>query len=70
VACDGDSVFAELLDQAKYFGAGGVEFLGNFCAADYDCGVVGEEADDAVEACVGGFESGGAFADWSCGGDG
>ena len=50
---DANTQFAEVLNGAPHFGAGGSQFLGDASAADDKRRVVAEQANDVAEAGVG-----------------
>jgi len=54
VSFDADAESAQLFDPAPDLLAGDANLLGDFCAADDDGGIFGEEGEQGVDAAVGG----------------
>ena len=54
VSFDADAESAEFFDPAPDLLAGDANLLGDFCAADDDGGIFGEEGEQGVDAAVGG----------------
>ena len=59
VSFDADAESAQLFDPAPDLLAGDANFLGDFCAADDDGGIFGEEGEQGVDTAVGGAGKGG-----------
>src|SRR5258708_18827177 len=72
MARDGHPICAQLPDESPNFRARGTQLGGDFRSAYYDGGVVRQQLDDALQACVGGFQSGRVFGSsgWGQGSDG
>jgi len=59
VSFDADAESAQLFDPAPDLLARDANLLGDFCAADDDGGIFGEEGEEGVDAAVGGAGKGG-----------
>jgi len=59
VSFDADAESAQLFDPAPHLLTGDANLLGDFCAADDNGGIFGEEGEQGVDASVGGAGKGG-----------